>query len=562
MAIKVVEVRPGVFTTVDDSEAGYVPPTMDQQKAAAQTASNALIASGVPRMHDAAKAAEYWQPTMDRIAANPAATDNPAAPGYNEAAAWLKQNTGKTMKDYYAAHPGLITPAPVPGQGPITYLNKSGSAYDPAKDDESYWKNEAEGIYYKGDKQGNITAAGANPFSANASTGAIGPPLGGDSNVVSGDQYKPGIGGNPNVTINTGANPGGTGGTTQPWKKAGVTYLGPTGQPYDEAKDNEAWYQEGGKWYRRLKDTGAVDQLGELPPWEDPTSNSYKELHKNDLKIAYYGADGKPHSGKGPSYWFNTSEQRWYEGAEDGSIKVLGVKPPWEGGNSSGTGTGNGAGGNLKQPAADAPLQDWLKWYIQQWNAGGAGAGGGNGGGSGGGNGSGNENAGGGGNGGNTGGNNGGGAGANTGGGSGTPKAGTLMLASLANTKSPKSWVKPGVGYGDIPGKRVSYFNSAGKPFRSGEDTESYWFNQPDNAYYKGNLKGEVAKTTDLPWMHQSFQSPDQTNNDSVEYRNAKGSVWQPGDGESYWFNRAEGVWYKGSEDGSIVQVTKTPWAA
>lgn len=135
---------------------------------------------------------------------------------------------------------------------------------------------------------------------------------------------------------------------------------------------------------------------------------------------------------------------------------------------------------------------------------------------------------------------------------------GALTIATLLGSKAPKSWNTPGVGYGN----RTNYFNAAGKPFRSGEDTESYWYNPNDRAWFSGNLEGQVKETKDLPWqsvpwVKDGFQSP---GDQRTQYFNAEGKTFGPGDQESFWYSKPDQKWYQGDLKQNIKPAYELPW--
>jgi len=144
---------------------------------------------------------------------------------------------------------------------------------------------------------------------------------------------------------------------------------------------------------------------------------------------------------------------------------------------------------------------------------------------------------------------------------------GSLTLATLLGQKQPSSWVQPGVGYGDVafggtPSGQVTYFNEAGKQFKPGEDTRSYWLNQPARKWETGDLSGNVTTAETLPWMQvpwikdRKFETP---TGEAVNYYNAEGRVFGPGDPESYWINQAN-QWQSGDLTGKVKNIYGLPW--
>ena len=325
-------------------------------------------------------------------------------------------------------------------------------------------------------------------------------------------------------------------------------YFGETGGIYDPARDQKSyWYNPTDKtWYGGNR-SGAIENVGQNP-WAKSVAmegnnpggggdrgkggpppketTQYKQLASTGDEdtngngggggagggaggesggtppagaVNYYNAQGGTYGNEDESYWYNQADKVWYKGDKSGKITSIGANPPWQ----------------KKSPGGQMNLEDILaKYGINLDSARGKYGG-----------------------------------------------SGLLTLASLLGGSRPKSWLTPGVGYGDIPGKKVTYFNEAGRPFKSGQDTSSYWYNQPDRAWYSGNLKGEITKPGTLPWAGgQKYESPNPADNNSVNYFNSQGQPWKPGDPKSYWFNRADQVWYEGMEDGSIKRVTKLPW--
>ena len=146
---------------------------------------------------------------------------------------------------------------------------------------------------------------------------------------------------------------------------------------------------------------------------------------------------------------------------------------------------------------------------------------------------------------------------------------GALTLASLLSSKQPKSWLQPGAGYGDIgfngaPTGRTSYWNEAGRPFQYGSDKEAYWYNVGNRDWQKGNLAGEVSQVDALPWAQvpwteNKWQTPTGQGGD-LNYFNAEGKPFGPGDQNSYWFNKGSNQWETGDLSGKVGAAGGLPW--
>ena len=135
---------------------------------------------------------------------------------------------------------------------------------------------------------------------------------------------------------------------------------------------------------------------------------------------------------------------------------------------------------------------------------------------------------------------------------------GAMTLAALAGQGQPQSWLA-GTGYGQHPGGygHPQYYNEAYNPYVEGRDTKSFWYNPPERTWYTGNIDNKIAATTQLPWMNQPY-TPQTGNNYS--YFNDQGVPYN-GEGSAYWYNAAEGKWYKGdAQTNKIEAVSKPPW--
>jgi len=232
-----------------------------------------------------------------------------------------------------------------------------------------------------------------------------------------------------------------------------------------------------------------------------------------EAAIKYYNADGTPYAGGEKSYW--QRDGIWYQGTKkDNAVSTYGLSAPWDerGSNTGGTNRTSTSAPST-EPGATTPIT--LQGILKQIFGG---------------------------------------------------ELDPSLLSAFQPKAKPQSWLRPGVGYGDTL-EKPTYFNEAGRPFRSGEDTKSFWFKRPENKWYSGNLGGDVTEETELPWhqlpwLKQAWETPTSGPNgdQQVSYFNASGGRFQPGDKESFWYNRADKQWYKGDMKGNVTPVTAPPF--
>lgn len=320
-------------------------------------------------------------------------------------------------------------------------------------------------------------------------------------------------------------------------------YFNSAGNPYKD-EDTSYWQNtaENGQWYRGQKggQIGKVD----LPPWlaegaanlppvappgpgtgpvvtGDPSltsdpAGSGSATQVSNPPVSYYNAQGRPYGSEDLSYWKNPAENLWYQGNKAGQVTPYGQQAPWE---------AQGTTPATQQSAGDG-IGPLIQKLLSALGIGGTGS-------------------------------------------TGGTSFASLLQALLGGNGSaagstaaatPKSWLSPGVGYGDTQ-RRPTYFNSAGKPFRSGQDQESFWFNRADNKWYRGTLDGAVQEAGQLPWMQLPWMTQGRTfGPGQISYYNAQGRTFAPGDTKSYWYNENDKRWYEGLLDGTITAVEKPPW--
>lgn len=500
---------------------------------------DAMVQSAFARQKSPELQAQYWEPAL-RSMSNAAASDptyakritDPKSDVYNEAATFLFKNPGKTMADYYkgpgawlipgsqlATAPAGSAAAPPPSPAPAisTSLSPGGRTAPVITPDRT---GAGRMISTSSGTMTRTPPLAPPPWERSAAPAAAAAYQAGglaDEGPAKKFSVRDLIAGSA-MAAGEGEDTGETPPPPPPVEPP------PTTPPPEELpamagargeRNPELSAGRGGPADIRERGSSPGQGLSQVisATAREPMPSANRPEDSNEPVRAYYNASGQPYSNEDESYWYSLNDRAWYKGTKDGKVTKYGLAPPWEA----------AKGGSV---TSATPGKVTIADLLASMGIG-------------------------------TGGKTGEGAGGVD------VQPGVLTLATLLGQQRPKSWLTPGVGYGSENG-RTQYWNAAGRPFKTGEDRESYWYSKPEQKWYRGELSGSVSEAqvqpwNQLPWLEQPWQTPSGEGS-NVQYFNAQGRPFGPGDETSYWYNRADQQWYQGDTKGNVKPAYRLPW--